>query len=397
VSSCKLAIAIFSLFEFGNEGVHTNMERRESSTGRGKGKARVGSGGQGRGRGSSDEQTSQPILTSHPTIPHEISVSTVQSPEMDMEGMATSTPTPTRLPEPKISNLSVPKETRPESSRARSAPVHIPPPNKPNGEGMTYSFQFGSVAPVFETKLEYGLFRLYRLEGGGKNFLGSSKKPDGGGTNDLVPVNRPDKGNNSTRLVPVNLLANHFPVSFNASQIILHYDLDIKKANGNVTIKNREECVKIKKGLHRTIYNHATIVHDGKRNMYSIENLEPGKKSASKVYTVTVKYMNSKDGGSLSKFLDIKNQHHVNFKNLQDCPANSICKGYFGGRFSASNNNHPNDGKPWRNPLQLQGSSSPLVQAIGSSSSSLQSWQTHSAAAEFQKTKCFIFPRTQRV
>jgi hypothetical protein len=41
--------------------------------------------------------------------------------------------------------------------------------------------------------------------------------------------------------------------------------------------------------------------------------------------------------------------------------------------FIIKNNDYRTDGKPGRNPLQLQGSFGPLVKAIGSSSSSLQS------------------------
>ena len=181
--------------------------------------------------------------------------------------------------------------------------------NEPGGEGSIADLQLGTFCPVSHVN-----------------------EPQVEKNDQLVPMNRPDRGGQISNSV-VKLLVNHFLVTFNEEKDISHYDLEItKKENREVNIKNREDCVKIKKELleqHAESFCNATIVHDGKRNIYSSKPLEPpeqsytvslveGERRAAKLYTVTIKYTSSKDGKSLLNFLNVKNQDHVNFKEFQD-------------------------------------------------------------------------------
>ncbi|TMW98185.1 hypothetical protein EJD97_004376 [Solanum chilense] len=103
----------------------------------------------------------------------------------------------------------------------------------------------------------------------GKIILKDSKKRE--------PMGRPDGGNTSDE--SVSLHANHFPVDFNDGTIILHYDVDVQKIDGNQPWKSVTDKFDLRKIREKWLVDKPAefpcdkTAYDGIRNIYSAVDL----------------------------------------------------------------------------------------------------------------------------
>lgn len=99
--------------------------------------------------------------------------------------------------------------------------------------------------------------------------------------NKLTPIKRPDTGTIAIR--KINLLVNHFPVTFNPSTTIYHYDVDVKqvKSENEPTKKtiSRSDLAMIKKQLFADNPRGFPVdmtAYDGEKNIFSVVLLPTG-------------------------------------------------------------------------------------------------------------------------
>lgn len=93
----------------------------------------------------------------------------------------------------------------------------------------------------------------------------------------ILPIKRPDSGG-VARVGTVNILVNHFPVSFNPETVIRHYDIDVKPAEV-AAAKGKGRTVKISKAnlcliMDKLFSDHPSFpremtAYDGEKNIFS--------------------------------------------------------------------------------------------------------------------------------
>lgn len=136
-----------------------------------------------------------------------------------------------------------------------------------------------------------------------------TQRPDHGGSSRLpqppifvelgkrIPMRRPDHGG-SSYIKKVNLLVNHFLVSYKKNSVIFHYEIDVKpekphKASSSAEL-SKSDLLTVKNELFKAESYRSLLPYvafDGERNLYGAVELPIGQfkvKLSSKAYFVTM-------------------------------------------------------------------------------------------------------------
>ncbi|KAJ9550619.1 hypothetical protein OSB04_014664 [Centaurea solstitialis] len=145
-----------------------------------------------------------------------------------------------------------------------------------------------------------------------------ARQPSKNGTEKaLIPVKRPDRGG-TLALRRVNLLVNHFPVKFNPSNTILHYDVEVKRDGSceNQSVKraiSKDDLRLIREKLcsdRPDLFPLLKTAYDGEKNIFSAVRLPAG--------TYNVQLFDGGDANARSYSFTIKFVNEVRLSKLKD-------------------------------------------------------------------------------